>query len=444
METPAEKVDLKTDEQVESVEKIKDTDVSSPTDEKDKLVEEKKEKVPAITVHKKDFEKDIVYLYQFSRCPQLASCSPFCLKVESFLRMAEINYQNVDHKLRYRSKKGQLPFVELNGKEIADSDIIIKELSEYFGKNLDANLTEDQKTVSYALESMLNNHTSWIVRWWRFNNPQGFLDVTGLDLKQNLNSRLPKPFCNLGFKIFFKTRAKQTIGHGIGRHTPEEIHEFGKKDISRLSQALGTKQYFFGNEPHLLDCSAFAHLTQFIYTPFWELDKWIQENHQNLIDFVNRFKVRFFPDWERMCKSLELNTHLYKEGEEPPMSEAEKKALEIKKQKEEAKKAKEEAKKAKEEQKAALEAKKLEMAERRARIEAKKNAASGGGGGAGAAAAGKAAEEKKPVNKLEAAAADALDLGLGDGGGKQFEKRRLRRQDTLRQKRAQAAQNADK
>lgn len=46
--------------------------------------------------------------------------------------------QNVDHKAKFRSKKGQLPFVELNGEEIADSAFIIKELSEKFNKDLDA------------------------------------------------------------------------------------------------------------------------------------------------------------------------------------------------------------------------------------------------------------------------------------------------------------------
>ena len=70
-------------------------------------------------------------------------------------------WQNVDHKMKYKSKKGQLPFIELNGKEIADSDIIIRELSKHFDKDLDFGLTEEQKTVSHAFESMLNNHTSW-------------------------------------------------------------------------------------------------------------------------------------------------------------------------------------------------------------------------------------------------------------------------------------------
>lgn len=50
-------------------------------------------KAPKPEVHKVDYEPDVVYLYQFSRCPTLPSASPFCLKVETFLRLAEIKYE---------------------------------------------------------------------------------------------------------------------------------------------------------------------------------------------------------------------------------------------------------------------------------------------------------------------------------------------------------------
>lgn len=48
---------------------------------------------PKITVHKADFEKDIIYLYQFSRTPFLPSLSPYCLKVETWLRLAGLKYE---------------------------------------------------------------------------------------------------------------------------------------------------------------------------------------------------------------------------------------------------------------------------------------------------------------------------------------------------------------
>lgn len=48
---------------------------------------------PAITAHKKDFEKDVVYLYQFTRSTTIPSLSACCLKVENWLRMSGIRYE---------------------------------------------------------------------------------------------------------------------------------------------------------------------------------------------------------------------------------------------------------------------------------------------------------------------------------------------------------------
>ncbi|XP_035225608.1 failed axon connections-like [Stegodyphus dumicola] len=276
-------------------------------------------------VHKTDYEKDVVYLYQFSRCPTLPSASPFCLKVETWLRMTEVRYENVDHKMKYKSKKGQLPFVEINGVEIADSDIIIKELSQIFGKDLDENLTLDQKNVSHAFVSMLNNHTSWVMRWWRYSHPGEFLKAAQLDIKRTLNSKLPKGLLHFFFKLGFKSNIKRAVGHGVGRHNSDEIYEFGKKDLKALSEYLAEKPYFFGEEPHLLDCVAFSHLCQFVYIPFGGLKEYLESDCTNLLSFVERMKERYWPDWEEMCKTLELNTHLPKKVEEPPKEEGEKK-----------------------------------------------------------------------------------------------------------------------
>lgn len=42
---------------------------------------------------KTNFEKDVVYLYQFSRTPTIPSVSPYCLKVETWLRLAGLKYE---------------------------------------------------------------------------------------------------------------------------------------------------------------------------------------------------------------------------------------------------------------------------------------------------------------------------------------------------------------
>jgi len=356
---------------------------------------------PKPTIHKLEWEKDVVYLYQFSRSPTIPSASPFCLKVENWLRMAEVKYENVDHKMKYKSKKGQLPFVELNGEEIADSAIIIRDLSKYFGKDLDEGLTLDQKNVSHAFESMLNNHTSWVVRWWRYNNPGEFIDAAQLDIKRTLNSRLPNALLNVIFKFGFRKNVKQAVGHGLGRHSEDEIYDFGKSDLTALSEYLADKEYFFGKQPHLLDCVAFAHLTQFIYVPFAGMKEWMEKETPNLIGLVDRIKEKYWSDWDEMVKTLELNTHLpkpTKEEEEAKKEEElkkeEEKKKELEKKKEEELKKKEEKKKLQEEKKKEREEKKKKEREEKEKKKKEEEERK------------KAEKEKKEKEKAEKEAAD--------------------------------------
>lgn len=58
---------------------------------------EKEPPAPKVVVHKTNFEKDVVYLYQFSRTPVLPSMSPYCLKVETWLRLAGVKYEVCDY-----------------------------------------------------------------------------------------------------------------------------------------------------------------------------------------------------------------------------------------------------------------------------------------------------------------------------------------------------------
>lgn len=67
-----------------------------PTSDKaEEKIEEKKVEPapPKPTVHKANFDKDVAYLYQFSRTPLLPSTSPYCLKVETWVRLAGIKYE---------------------------------------------------------------------------------------------------------------------------------------------------------------------------------------------------------------------------------------------------------------------------------------------------------------------------------------------------------------
>ncbi|XP_018567833.1 failed axon connections isoform X1 [Anoplophora glabripennis] len=284
---------------------------------------EKEPAPPKVVVHKTNFEKDVVYLYQFSRTPLLPSLSPYCLKVETWLRLAGVKYENVDHKMKYRSKKGQLPFVELNGEEIADSAIIIKELSQKFGHDLDAGLSIEQRNLAHATISMIENHLAWVVMWWRTKYPDQVLKGYKVNLQHALGTRIPNGILNFFFKFAFGRKwfqgSKKVKAQGIGVHSAEEINEFGQEDLKVLSDMLADKPFFFGDEPTNLDVVVFAHLAQIYFIDkevSYSLRDFMTESCPNLVGLVNRMKERCFPDWDDICTTLDLNSHLPKPAPE--------------------------------------------------------------------------------------------------------------------------------
>ena len=99
-----------------------------------------------------------VTLYQFPRAFGLPNPSPFCMKVETYLRMAQ-----VPHTCRYgmyqlRAPKRKLPYiVDDDGRIVADSHFIIDHLKATRGDPLDATLTPAQRTQATAILRLLED-----------------------------------------------------------------------------------------------------------------------------------------------------------------------------------------------------------------------------------------------------------------------------------------------
>ena len=67
----------------------------------------------------------------------------------------------MNHGQKLRSKRGLLPFIELNGEEIADSEFIIEQLSEKMEKGMDAGMATEQAAVQHAMTKLVDNHLNW-------------------------------------------------------------------------------------------------------------------------------------------------------------------------------------------------------------------------------------------------------------------------------------------
>merc|ERR1712165_366136 len=302
VETPQDntKVDepVKTDKEV-----IAEEEAAQAEEKKDEEKKEKEEaKKPAAAEkakkplsHVKDFEEDMVYLFQYTRSPVIPSISPFCLKLESWLKLHGIKYQNVDHKCKFRSRKGMLPFIEINGDEVADSNMIIETLSKKFEKEMPAELSQDQKNVQHAMIAMVENHLHWTIVHWRSKDVDNTLKGYKLDIQTAIGSKAPASLLNFYFKYTFCRKGlKRVRSNGMGVHTAEEIENFGKKDLQTLSEMLGDKEFFFGDEPAMLDLVVFSHVAQLAMVDkeyACPLRDYLMDTPcKNLIGLVNRMK----------------------------------------------------------------------------------------------------------------------------------------------------------
>jgi len=330
-ETEQPKEETEKSEKETSGNEVKEKTEPETKAEKGDTEKKPEEEEPKPTVHKFPFEQDRVYLYQFSRTPTVPSISPFCLKAETWLRIAGLGYENVDHKCKFKSKKGQLPFVEFNGEEIGDSALIIRDLGKHFNHDLDDFLTAEQRSQGHAAISMIENHLWWCIFSWRVCDIMRFKQAAKIDLKQFMScAGAPGWFLDFVWKWKFRKGIKKVRAHGLGVHTPQEIDEFAQNDLKCLSGMLGDQTYYFGEQPSLLDIVSFSFMAQICMmdkeVPY-PLREWMSENTTNLVDHVNRMKEKFYQDWDEIVNNLDLNSHLPKP---PPVEEVEEKKEEEK------------------------------------------------------------------------------------------------------------------
>lgn len=62
-------------------------------------------------------------------------------------------------------------------------------------------LTPEQRVVSHAMISMIENHLSWVVLWWRAKYPDSVIKGYQVNLQNALNTRLPNPILNFCYKL---------------------------------------------------------------------------------------------------------------------------------------------------------------------------------------------------------------------------------------------------
>ena len=272
---------------------VKEINTEEKSNEQDATAIETNTSEPAAVEQPKEQSPPKVILHQFPPSKDVPSPSLFCLKVETFLRLHKIPYEN--HYGAKPGKKGKLPWIEYQGDKVADSGFIFDYLNKKFELNIDNEFTDEQKALGSVISSAIQEklyftlmYNRWIVNY------------------QELKKIQKQQQSGLTFAITLKMQQNKIVKHldgqGMGRHNKVEVYQMARNDIKAISTLLGDKEFILGDKPSSYDCAVFALFAQCIWN---EIDEslaanFIKENASNIIAYCERMKALCWHDWSDM------------------------------------------------------------------------------------------------------------------------------------------------
>ena len=232
----------------------------------------------------------MVKLMQFHPAFGVRNLSPYCLKLETYLRMAGIEHEVVWSNSARHAPKGKLPYIEDDERILGDSDLIIDYLIEKFGDRLDGTLDAGQKAQSLAWRKLFEDGLIFPLLYSRWVDPAGWA------LMRHLFDALPPPKRELIADQQRENVRKRIVAQGMGDHSPEEIYAFGLKYLAAIETQLGEQLFMMGDAPTLLDATAYGFLANLIDTGFDNPLNHKARATPAFVAYCQRMKQRYFAD----------------------------------------------------------------------------------------------------------------------------------------------------
>ncbi|XP_066270699.1 failed axon connections homolog [Branchiostoma lanceolatum] len=238
-----------------------------------------------------EFTPGKVYFHAAPPVKAIPCLTPFGMKLETYLRMADIPYEPMYG--RSRGPKGKIPWIEYNGEAKGDSGLIIEFLNREKGVDLNQSLSEADKAVSRAFTKMVEENTYW-----------GLVRNRWIDNFDQLQELFEVPWFVMFLLRSVRGKVKQTLwAHGIGRHDKDDLEGIIEKDLKAISRFLGAKPYLMGDEPTEVDAAVFGQLSEICWANSdTYLHRIVTVDCPNLQAYCNRIKDRYWLDWDQLTK----------------------------------------------------------------------------------------------------------------------------------------------
>lgn len=235
-------------------------------------------------------------LYRSGRFGTLGDGSPFVYKLESWLRLAGVEYRSEllpVPELLGTAPRGLIPYVDLDGDRIGDSTSIIDQLREKYGDPLeDSRLSKDQERTGHLVKSLCEHELFYMMIYgrWIDGDPEPFAN--------RIFSFLPEEQRPAAIEASKENVDQMLHGYRLGRYEPKFVRQALRTKLAVLSGLLGDNKWLFGPNPSTFDAGLFAILASTIHFPIDNPHVRIAREYANLVAYCDRVKREFFDhDW---------------------------------------------------------------------------------------------------------------------------------------------------
>ena len=211
--------------------------------------------------------------------------SPFCLKVETYCRMAGIPFNSVPA-LPFRAPRGKLPFMSHEKKCIPDSGQIIAYLQQRYGDPLDQELNAEQRALGHLIRRCCEESLYFVLLYHRWIDPDGWKII-----KPTFFGTMPFLLRDVVASLARRGVRRALHDQGYGRHTPEEVLALGEADLWALALMLATRDFVVADHPTSYDATLYAFLANILRAPLNDGLKERVLQHANLVAYVDRMEL---------------------------------------------------------------------------------------------------------------------------------------------------------
>jgi len=231
-----------------------------------------------------------IKLFQFPRMFGIPNVSPYCCKLETWLRIARVPYEVVDTPDPRKGPKGKVPFIEDAGVRIADSSLIVDHLVRTRGVDPDARLDASQRAIALLVQRTLEEHYAFVVLYTHFVRAEGWQHMR---VRFDSVPALVRPLVG----NLVRGRMKKLLWmQGVLRHSDEDIVESALRDWRAVLTVLGDEPFFFGDEPTGVDAIVFGALATSMLTPIESPIRDFLRSQPAFVGYADRMRARFFPE----------------------------------------------------------------------------------------------------------------------------------------------------